>query len=394
MEKILVLNGSHSEITLIHELKKMGKYVITTGNLPDSFVHKYADEYIREDYSDVEAIAQIAQDKEINGVVSCANDFGIITAAYVSERMNFYGHDPYSITKLLHQKDTFKKFALENDLMVPFSKSYASEDDALKDIASLSFPVIVKPSDLTGGKGVNCAWNIEEYISSIRKAFERSRKKTIVVEQYVEGTYHSLSTFLVNKKVIAYYSDNEFSNVYRYFVDTSVGPADYHEDVCGLLINQAEIIAEKLNLVNGIFHMQYVLDKNKKPFIIDIARRTSGDIYPEPIEHSTGIPWSKWTVMAELGYDSKCFTERGKQTKICGRHCIMADKEGIVKRVVISEELVPYVYKKIQWHDKGYEVTNHTVDKLGILFYEFPDRDVMKTIISRIKDLVRVEIEN
>ena len=72
----------------------------------------------------------------------------------------------------------------------------------------------------------------------------------------------------------------------------------------------------------------------------------------------------------------------------------MADKEGIVKRVVISEKLVLFVYKKIQWHDKGYEVTNHTVDKLGILFYEFPDRDVMKTIISRIKELVRIEIEN
>jgi len=392
MEKVLLLNGSHSEISLLRELKNLGKYVITTGNLPDSFVHKYADEYIQADYSDMNKIADIAIKNNISGVVSCANDFGIITASYVAEIMGLKGHDSFEVTTLLHQKDKFKKFAIEYGMQVPFSQEYHSEDNALQDIRNLEYPVIVKPVDLTGGKGVSKVSSDDEFMQAVHKAFDYSRKKIIVVERFIEGTYHSFSTFLVDKRVIGFFSDNEYSNVYRFFVDTSAGPADY-QDINSVLIGQAEFVAEKLNLVNGVFHMQYVMDKKHKPYIIDITRRCSGDVYPEPVEHSTGLPWSKWIVMSELGYPSDIYVERGKQTKFCGRHCIMADTEGTVEDVIIDSKLKEYVYKNFEWWKPGYRISNHFVDKLGILFYEFPSRDIMNDIVKNIKKFVTVKIK-
>lgn len=391
-DKVLILNGSHSELTLIDELKKLGKYVIATGNIPEAYGNQYVDEYVKADYSDMEIILDIAREKQITGVVSCANDFGIITASYIAEKMNLKGHDSYETTVLLHQKDLFKEFALNNKMQVPFSRKFDSVDEALQYSRELDYPIIVKPVDLTGGKGVSKVENPEQYETAIRLAFERSRKKVVVVEQYIEGTYHSFSSFLVDKKVVAWFSDNEYSNVYRFFVDTSAGPADYVDEVKDILIRQAEIAAEKLNLVNGVFHMQYVMDENHIPYVIDITRRCSGDIYPEPVEHSTGVPWSKWIVMSELGYDSSIFRERGTQKKICGRHCIMADSEGIVKDVVISERLKPYIYKSVQWWQPGFEIKNHLVDKAGILFYEFPDAVAMNDIVKEIKNLVTVVI--
>ena len=394
MEKVLLLNGSHSELYLLNELKHMGKYVITTGNLPGSFVHKYADEYIQADYSDMEKIAHIAMKNGISGIVSCANDFGIITAAYVSDKLGLKGHDSLETTQLLHQKDLFKKFALGNNMQVPYSKEFTTVESAILYKDSIKYPVIVKPVDLTGGKGVSRVDSVYDYDEAVCNAFERSRKKVIVVEQFIEGTYHSFSTFLLDKKVIGFYCDNEYSNVYRYFVDTSAGPADDMDSVKNILIKQAEFIAQKLNLVNGIFHMQYVLDSNKIPYIIDITRRCSGDIYPEPVEHSTGLPWSKWIVMSELGYPSEQFAERRIETKICGRHCIMADTEGIVEDVSIDAKLKKYIYKDIQWWSRGYKVSNHQIDKLGIIFYEFPDRSVMRDIVDNIKSLVSVKMRD
>jgi biotin carboxylase len=392
-DRILILNGSHSEITLIRELKALGKYVITTGNLPDSFVHSMADEYIQEDYSDMEAVLKIARDKHIDGIVSCANDFGIITAAYVAEKLGLKGHDSYQTTKLLHQKDLFKEFALSVGMQVPYSRTFKSVDEALLGSVELEYPVIVKPVDLTGGKGVSRVGEAAEFETAVRSAFERSRKKVIVVEHYIEGTYHSFSTFLVDGKVVAYFSDNEYSNVYRFFVDTSAGPADFESDVRDILIRQAELVATKLHLVNGVFHMQYVMDRNRVPYVIDITRRCSGDMYPEPVEHSTGVPWSRWIVMAELGYSSTEFKEHGIQNKICGRHCVMAEREGIISNVLISEHLKPYIYKKVMWWKPGMVIKNHQVDKAGIIFYEFPDRDTMKECIGKIKELVRVEMK-
>lgn len=394
MKKLLMLNGSHSEITMISEAKKLGYYVITTGNMPRQIGHTYADAYISADYSDRKSILKIAEDNHIDAVVSCANDFGAITAAYVAEKMGLPGHDTYKTAILLHQKDNFKKFAAELCLRSPLSDIYSNLDAAMEMKNLYEYPLIVKPVDLSGGKGiskVNCA---EEYESAVSEALGKSRKGKIVVEKFIMGTYHSFSTFLVDQKVIGYFSDNEYSFLNPFFVASSGGPARNVEYVKDILIRQAEIIAEHLKLVNGVFHMQYVMDNRNQPYIIDICRRCSGDLYPEPIEHATGIPWAKWIVMAEAGYSSSSFTERGVQSRYCGRHCIMAEKNGTVEDVIISDEIKGNIYKKLFWWDKGYKIENYLVDKIGILFYEFSSEKEMVDKISRIKDLVKVRIND
>ena len=101
-KRVLVLNGSFCEAPIIKKAKEMGMYVITTGNAPNLIGHQYADEYIPADYSDKEKVLQIVKDNDIEGVISCANDFGVLTAAYVAEQMGWPGHDKYEIAKLLH----------------------------------------------------------------------------------------------------------------------------------------------------------------------------------------------------------------------------------------------------------------------------------------------------
>ena len=88
-KKILILNGSHSEATLILKAKELGYYVVTTGNNPSLMGHSFSDEYICADYSDKEAILDLVQNNGIDSIVSCANDFGVITASYVAGKMGW-----------------------------------------------------------------------------------------------------------------------------------------------------------------------------------------------------------------------------------------------------------------------------------------------------------------
>ena len=81
MKKILILNGTISEIPIIKKAQEMGFYVVTTGNMPELPGHSAADEYIPEDYSDCEAVLRLVRENGIEGIVSCANDFGVITSA-------------------------------------------------------------------------------------------------------------------------------------------------------------------------------------------------------------------------------------------------------------------------------------------------------------------------
>lgn len=393
MKKLLILNGGHSEISLIKAAKELGYYVITSGNNPALIGHQYADLYVEADYSDKEKMLEIAAEHQISAVVSCANDFGAISASYVAEKMGLPGHDPYKVTELLHQKDSFKRFAQQNSLQVSPSDDYQNISDALEMREKYLYPMIVKPVDMTGGKGVSRVDDALEYEAAVKKAFEKSRKGRIVVEKYIEGTYHSFSTFLVDKKVIAYFSDNEYSFRNPYFVATSAGPATYAEHVAPILKKQAELIADKLNLVNGVFHMQYVMDCNMVPYIIDITRRCSGDVYPEPVEHATGIPWSKWIVMAEIGCPGTVFTERGTQNKFCGRHCIMAEENGVVEDVIIADEIKGNIYKELLWWKKGDIIENYFLDKIGILFLEYASEKEMLDKTARIAELVKVKLK-
>ena len=393
MKKLLVLNGSHSDIPLIKAGKELGYYVITSGNNPALIGHNYSDEYVYGDFSDPEGMLQIFKDKGIDAVCSCANDFGAITAAYLSDNLNLPGHDSYEDTLTLHHKDKFKTFSKINDIHTPIAESFESMEKALSYVDNLTFPQIVKPIDLTGGKGVTTVNSKEEYINAVKKAFDMSRQKRIVVEPFIQGTYHSFSIFLINKRVHVYFSDNEYSYLNPFLVTTSAGPATDVDKVKDILIQDSEKIAELLDLRDGVFHIQYVMSDGI-PYILEITRRCSGDFYPTPVEYGLGINWSKWIVCSECGIDKDIYLEKPYERQLLGgRHCIMGNKNGNVKDVVISEEIKDNIYDSFDWWKQGYEISNYMVDKLGVLFLKYSSYDEMIDKSNRITDLIKVVYE-
>jgi len=276
MKKLLVLSGSHSDIPLIEAGKQLGFHVITTGNDSTLIGHRYADEYHSVDFSDKQAILDLSRQLNIDAICSCANDFGAITASYVAEQMGLPGHDPYETALTLHHKHRFKEFALANKISTPYAASFLSPEDACKGLDTLRFPLIVKPVDLTGGKGVSKVDSQEEYIKAVHYAYSCSRMNQFLVEEFIQGTYHSFSTFVLDRKMVFCYSDNEYSFVNPYLVTTSAAPAIGIDIVKYQLKAEAERIIDLLSLSDGIFHIQYI-QTGAKAWIMEVTRRCSGD---------------------------------------------------------------------------------------------------------------------
>lgn len=394
LKKLLVLNGSHSDIPLIKAGKELGYYVITTGNRPELIGHQYADEYVYGDFSDVDEMYSIFKNYGLDGVCACANDFGAITASYLAEKLGLPGHDSYEKTLLLHHKDRFKEFSKKYHIPTPVAEHFSDIQDALMYEKKVIFPVMVKPIDLTGGKGVTKVECREDYAAAVRHAFSISRAKVIVVEPFIEGTQHSFSTFLVNGKVVAYFSDNEYSMDNPFLVSTSCGPATKVECAKKILIETAEKIADILKLRDGVFHYQYIRDKENNPHILEITRRCSGDLYNVPVEHSTGIEWAKWIVKAELGMSCEDFPRNTVQSVYGGRHCIMGNRNGIVKDIYISPQICNNIYDKFMWGGQGYIIENFMVDKVGIVFLEFDNYEEMIEKTENIDKYIRIIYED
>ena len=150
MKKLMILGGSRYALPVIKAAHELGLYVITCDYLPDNIAHKYSDEYCNVSIIDKDAVLEAAKKLEINGIVSFACDPGVVTAAYVAEKMGLPSCGSYKSVSILQNKGKFRKFLAEHGFNVPVAKGYTSIKKAVKDIELFNWPVIVKPTDSAG----------------------------------------------------------------------------------------------------------------------------------------------------------------------------------------------------------------------------------------------------
>lgn len=154
MKKLLLLGGLRYLIPVIEAAHKQGYYVITADYLPDNIAHKYSDEYINVSIIDKEAVLEEARKHDIDGIMAFAVDPGVFTASYVQNKLNLPKFGPYESVEILQNKDKFRAFLTEHCFNVPKANGYSSVEDVLKDSKNWEYPVIVKPTDSAGSKGV------------------------------------------------------------------------------------------------------------------------------------------------------------------------------------------------------------------------------------------------
>ncbi|MCT7909646.1 ATP-grasp domain-containing protein [Arcobacter lacus] len=390
-KKLLVAGGSYGDIPIIKEAKKLGFYVITSGNREDDLGHKFSDEYHLRDFSNKEDILELAKSLNIDAIVPSCHDLSMVTCAYVAEKLCLAGYDSYETTLNLHHKDRFRKICDEIGLMVPKSYAFDNIEKTKESYSKFHNPCIVKPIDLGGGKGITIVNNIKNIDEAIDYAFESSKSKKIVIEEFVEGTLHSFSTFINNGKVIVYFGDNEFSSVNPYGVATSTSPSNNFNLVKNKLIKETEKLAEYLHLKDGLLHMQYLLNDDKIN-IIEFTRRMPGDWYSRVVELSTGVNHAYWTLQGYLNGDFSKLHNK-KQNGYYSRHCIMALKNGYIKNLFIDNSIKENIVDSFILIDKYIKVDDYIYQKFGIVFLKYNSLVEMEEKTKKINELIKIEIK-
>lgn len=390
MKKVLILNASHNEERMIRALKEMNFYVISTGNRPELPGHKMCDEYYEADYSNKELILQVAKDLKVDRICTCINDFGVMTASYVAEHLGMPGYDSYETTLLLHNKDLFKKFAREHGIDTPQAEQFLDSYKAAEYARTVEYPIIIKAVDLSAGNGIRRADNYEEALSAIDNAFRCSRIKHIVIEPFIEGTQHGFCSFLINKKVVSYCSNDEYSIVNPYRVEIDTFPASNEEQVSTYLINQIEEMAELLDLCDGCFHLQYIVDQSGHPHIIECMKRLPGGLYTIPAESVSGLNWDYWEARAKCTDDLYSFPiMKHRNRGYYSYKCIMANENGIIKDIIVSDEIKRHRYDEWWLEGLGSEVDNYLSTPISYFFTSYEDQNEMKRIlIDHYKDTI------
>lgn len=384
---MLIAGGGYADVPLIRAAQRLGFFVITTGNRPQDLGHRYSDAYYEEDFSSPEAMLDLAQRQDVSAVCACCNDFSAISCAYVAERLGLPGHDSVETARTIHHKDLFREFSRQHAMPVPAAYGARSVEEATDRLDTLRFPIIVKPVDLTGGKGISVIHRPEQAIDQIRRAFDISRAKRVVVEEFVTGTRHGYSAFLVGGKIRFQFFDNEHYFLNPYMVSAASTPGLVPESALEVLRHASERYAELLSLKDGIFHVQFILHDGM-PVIIEICRRAPGDLYVSLVQHATGIDYPSWIVRASAGMDCSEIEPR-EITGFWTRHCVMPSELGYLKDIEVDASVRDKIVEEHAFWTVGQKISDLMTTKFGIVFLRFDDSSEMMNQTEKMQELIR-----
>lgn len=182
----MLLGGIRYLLPVIKAAHEQGYYVITADYIPNNIAHKYSDEYVNVSIIDKEAVLKVAQEKQIDGIMSFGVDPGVVAASYVQNKMGLPSFGPFESVEILQNKDKFRAFLAKNGFNVPWAKGFDSVDAAMQEINNYPWPVIVKPTDSAGSKGVTRVDKAEDLRVALEHAMQHSISGHIIVEEFIE----------------------------------------------------------------------------------------------------------------------------------------------------------------------------------------------------------------
>lgn len=397
-KKLMLLGGLRYLFPVIEVAHRLGIYVITVDYIPDNIAHKYSDEYHNVSILDKEAILDLARKLEIDGIMSFAVDPGVVTAAYVAEKMGLPFQGSYESVSILQDKSLFRKFLTDNGFNVPKAKGYSNVEDALTDTEYYSWPVIVKPVDSAGSKGVSRVDDPAKLPDAIRYAIDESHCGEFIIEDFLEkdGDSSDTDSFTIDGKLVfCSFSNQKFdAKAENPYTPASYSwPSQMPQWAQSELISEIQRLVTLLDLKSGIYNIETRLCKDSKPYIMEVSPRGGGNRLAEMLKYATNQDLIENAVRVAVGEPTMELTFP-KYDGYVAEVILHADKSGIFQGLVIKEDFLPYVVEYDLWVEPGDKVLGFSGanNAIGTLVLRFPSACLMECAMQNISGWCKTTI--
>lgn len=399
-KKLMLLGGIRYLLPVIKAAHEQGYYVITADYLPDNIAHKYSDEYVNVSIIDKEAVLKVAQEKQIDGIMSFGVDPGVIAASYVQNKMGLPSFGPFESVEILQNKDKFRAFLAANGFNVPTAKSFSCKEDALQDLSWYEFPVIVKPTDSAGSKGVSRVDNVAQLPAALDYAFSHSISKHIIVEEFIEkqGCSSDTDSMSIDGK-LAFVSfnaqrfDAEATNPYTPAAYS--WPSTFTKEQEEYLTSEIQRLITLLNLKTCVYNIEVRVAPNGKPYIMELTPRGGGNRLCEMLRYATGVDMITAITRAIVGDPILEPIEQKPYNGHWAEIILHADKDGVFDHLEISKDLPAEIVEEDLWvknGDKveGFEGANNAI---GTLVLKFQTAEDLEKVITNQRSWLKVVVK-
>jgi carbamoylphosphate synthase large subunit len=397
MKKILFLGGAPTQIAPIEYALEQGHYVITLDYLPENPGHKLAHKYYNISTTEKEAVLEVAQAENIDGIVAYASDPAAPTAAYVAEKMGLPGN-PYESVEILARKDLFRDFLAKHNFNVPRSKAFYEEAEAKNWLNEIGVPAFVKPVDSSGSKGITHLENVEDFHQAFEHALSFSREKKVVVEEMIlrKGYQVDSDIFMANGDLAFWEWGNQHQDsVCHPYAPVAISyPSVLSKEIQEKARDVIFSILKKLDFTVGAFNVEFVLDSDDKVWVIEIGPRNGGNLIPQVLKYATGVDMIASTVDAALGVELPVMMQ-GSLEGYWSSIIIHSQQGGRFKKLWVSDRAKKYIVEQDIQVKQGAQVNmfSGSHDTLGTMILKYPSQREMLEIIDNMEQDIRVITE-
>ena len=341
---------------------------------------------------------------KVDGVVAYASDPAAPTAAYVCEKLGL-PTSPYQSVEILSNKDKFRDFLQKNGFNCPKAMGFTTYEEALAHIDGFQMPVMVKPVDSSGSKGINKMTDKSQLKDFVEDALKYSRGKRFLIEEFIVKKGHQISgdAFSVDGKLVFHCLGNEF---YDPNCDKDFAPLGecwpfqmehkYIEDLEG----QLQRIMKLLNMKSNAYNVEAIVGEDDKVYLLELGARSGGSLIPQVIEYATGINMVAWVVQAAAG-DSIDLSVLNDNLELpikgfWSNYMVHSNETGIFKSIEFEKKfekkyLVDFVHD-LHVGDEIHRFRD-AQDCIGEFILKYENMDEMFDVISKIEKFVNVVVE-
>lgn len=401
MKKILFLGAAAFQLPPIQYAISRGYRIITTDNNPNNPCHQYAETAYNMSTVDKEGILKIAKKEKIDGIMTFASDVSMPAVAYVAEKLKLPGTS-YQTALTLTDKAKFRQFLQEEELQTQFFQNFGLEDKqtAIAYIRLAKLPVIVKPVDRSGSRGVGIVRTLEEAEKRVEEAFEVSIKKEIIVEEYIEKQGRQVcgdGYMEMGRLVFVAFGDGHFHADSRFMAPyAETFPSEHSIPLLKKAAEKLERILLKAGYFQGPFNLDVLITKEGEVFVNEIGPRCGGNYIPMLIQLTYGVNLVAAAVEGCLNVQYQLTSPRFFSPEgYYASYMLHSLESGTLKAIQLDNSLKDKIHAHHPYVDKTHKVSAfyQSGAALGNIVFRFDTYKEMHQNMDKINKLVRVVVE-
>lgn len=390
MKKLLMLGGGFLQKYVIRKAKTLGYYVLCLDADPNAVGFAIADEHAVINIVDEEACLAYARDKQVDGVLTAATDFSVLTMSRIAEELHLPGIN-YQSAKVIKNKALVRKRLFEaNADDTGISYEIDSVDDIADILPKIKFPVMMKPVDGSGSRGASKVEKTEDFVKAAVFAMNGSITHRAVAEPFIEGKEYGVESFVDNGVIHVLGVMQKDMTLPPYYAELGHAiPSGLTPELETKVKSCVYRAIFALGVNHGSVNMDLLITNEGNVHIVDVGARMGGNLIGSHIiPMGTGIDYMGNMIRAAVG-DATNWKPEWQPKPVATK--LLALTPGIIKKLPNFDQIAAEYSVQIEHHlHVGDTITPYRTNLDGCGYVVAHDIDVELSIAlaSEVRNII------